>query len=113
MIQAAQKNNPAQPKILTYSTTQPADYQVKNIQYSLTGANFSSRTAQAEYQVQNPLSGHFNIENLVSSLITVEQAGFDLADVVTTTAQLKGAPGRMQVIRDDARSFAGRLCAYA
>ncbi len=40
MIQAA-KNNPAQPKILTYSTTQPADYQVKNIQYSLTGANFS------------------------------------------------------------------------
>ncbi len=35
----------------------------------------------------------------------VERAGFDLADVVTTTAQLKGAPGRMQVIRDDARLF--------
>ena len=104
MIQAAQ-NNPAQPKILTYSTTQPADYQVKNIQYSLTGANFSLCTAQAEYQVQNPLLGHFNIENLVASLIMVEQAGFDLADVVTTTAQLKGAPGRMQVIRDDARLF--------
>ena len=104
MIQAAQ-NNPAQPKILTYSTTQPADYQVKNIQYSLTGANFSLCTAKAEYQVQNPLLGHFNIENLVASLIMVEQAGFDLADVVTTTAQLKGAPGRMQVIRDDARLF--------
>ncbi len=35
----------------------------------------------------------------------VEQAGFDLADVVATTAQLEGAPGRMQVIRDDARLF--------
>src|SRR5690606_9919221 len=99
MIDAA-KANPAQPKILSYSTTQIADYQVKDIQYSLNGANFKLITKQGEFEVQSPLLGHFNVENLVASLVTAEQAGFDLAALISTVAQLKGAPGRMQVIRD-------------
>ena len=104
MIDAA-KANPAQPKILTYSTTQTADYQVDDIQYSLNGANFKLITEQGEFEVQSPLLGHFNIENLVASLVSAEQAGFDLAALISTVAQLKGAPGRMQVIRDADRLF--------
>lgn len=104
MLDAA-KANPAQPKILTYSTTQTADYQVDDIQYSLNGANFKLITEQGEFEVQSPLLGHFNIENLVASLVSAEQAGFDLAALISTVAQLKGAPGRMQVIRDADRLF--------
>lgn len=104
MLDAA-KANPAQPKILTYSTTQAADYQVKDIQYSLNGANFKLITAQGEFAVQSPLLGHFNVENLVASLVSAEQAGFDLAALIAVVAQLKGAPGRMQVIRDAERLF--------
>ena len=104
MLDAA-KANPAQPKILTYSTTQAADYQVKDIQYSLNGANFQLITQQGEFAVQSPLLGHFNVENLLASLISAEQAGFDLAALIAVVAQLKGAPGRMQVIRDGERLF--------
>ena len=104
MLDAA-KINPAQPKILTYSTTQVADYQVKDIQYSLNGANFKLITAQGEFAVQSPLLGHFNVENLLASLISAEQAGFDLAALIAVVTQLKGAPGRMQVIRDAERLF--------
>ncbi|MGN0936030.1 UDP-N-acetylmuramoyl-L-alanyl-D-glutamate--2,6-diaminopimelate ligase [Acinetobacter amyesii] len=104
MMNAA-RQNPAQPKILTYSTRQAADYQVTDIQYSLTGAQFKLRTAQAEFVVQSPLLGHFNIENIVASLISAEQAGFDLSALIATAPELKGAPGRMQVIRDDERLF--------
>lgn len=104
MLHAA-KNNPAQPKILTYSTTQTADYQVQDIQYSLNGAQFKLITQQGEFDVQSPLLGHFNIENLVASLVTAEQAGFDLATLISIVGQLKGAPGRMQVIRDADRLF--------
>ncbi|UIJ76010.1 UDP-N-acetylmuramoyl-L-alanyl-D-glutamate--2,6-diaminopimelate ligase [Acinetobacter sp. SH20PTE14] len=104
MLNAA-RQNPAQPKILTYSTRQAADYQVTDIQYSLTGAKFKLRTAQAEFVVQSPLLGHFNIENIVASLISAEQAGFDLSALIATAPELKGAPGRMQVIRDDERLF--------
>ncbi|WP_333831368.1 UDP-N-acetylmuramoyl-L-alanyl-D-glutamate--2,6-diaminopimelate ligase [Acinetobacter schindleri] len=104
MLDAA-KNNPAQPKILTYSTTQKADYQVQDIQYSISGATFKLKTASAEYIVNSPLLGHFNIENLVASLIMAEQAGFDLESLIATVPNLKGAPGRMQVLRDGERLF--------
>ena len=104
MLNAA-KANPAQPKILTYSTTQAADYQVEEIQYSLSGAHFKLITADASYEVHSPLLGHFNIENIVASLIAAEQAGIALADLVALSPQLKGAPGRMQVIRDAERLF--------
>ncbi len=104
MIDAAQ-SNPAQPKILTYSTTQTADYRVENIQYGLNGACFKLITADGEFEVNSPLLGHFNVENLVASLIAAEQAGFKLSDLIAVAAQLKGAPGRMQVIRDGERLF--------
>jgi len=104
MIDAAQ-SNPAQPKILTYSTTQTADYRVENIQYSLNGTCFKLITADGEFEVNSPLLGHFNVENLVASLIAAEQAGFKLSDLIAVAAQLKGAPGRMQVIRDGERLF--------
>ena len=55
--------------------------------------------------MHSPLLGHFNIENLVASLVVAEQAGFALADLIATVPELKGAPGRMQVIRDDERLF--------
>ena len=104
MIDAAQ-SNPTQPKILTYSTTQTADYQVENIQYSLNGTCFKLITADGEFEVNSPLLGHFNVENLVASLIAAQQAGFKLTDLIAVAAQLKGAPGRMQVIRDGERLF--------
>ncbi len=104
MLAAAQAN-PSQPKILGYSTQHAADYQVRNIVYSLSGAEFTLVSAQGEFKVQSPLLGHFNIENIVASLIAAEQVGFDLRNLIEVVPQLKGAPGRMQVIRDDARLF--------
>ena len=104
MINAAKKN-PNQPRILTYSISQQADYQVENIEYRISGARFDLVTATARYQVQSPLLGQFNIENLVASLIVAEQAGFALEDLIPTVPELKGAPGRMQVIRDGERLF--------
>ncbi|CAB1208145.1 UDP-N-acetylmuramoyl-L-alanyl-D-glutamate--2,6-diaminopimelate ligase [Acinetobacter bouvetii] len=104
MLDAA-KANSAQPRILTYSTTQAADYQVQDIQYSLNGAKFKLVTTQGEFEVNSPLLGHFNVENIVASLIAAEQAGFNLADLIAVAPQLKGAPGRMQVLRDDQRLF--------
>lgn len=105
LMLASAKANPSQPKILGYSTQHTADYQVRDIVYRLEGAEFSLISAQGEFKVQSPLLGHFNIENIVASLIATEQAGFNLADLVQVVPQLKGAPGRMQVIRDDSRLF--------
>ena len=104
MLDAASSNQ-SHPKVLTYSTSKAADYQVFGIQYSLNGATFHLKTERGEFTVQSPLLGHFNIENLVASLIVAEQAGFDLKQLIADVPKLKGAPGRMQVIRDADRLF--------
>ena len=62
-------------------------------------------TKDARYAVHSPLLGHFNIENIVASLVAAEQAGFELGELIALAPQLKGAPGRMQVIRDGERLF--------
>ncbi len=104
MLDAA-SSNPAHPRILTYSTSKAADYQVFAIKYSISGATFRLKTPKGEFEVISPLLGHFNIENLVASLIVAEQAGFELQLLINLVPQLKGAPGRMQVIRDGERLF--------
>ncbi len=104
MLDAASSNQ-SHPKVLTYSTSKTADYQVFGIKYSLDGAVFHLKTIKGEYTVNSPLLGHFNIENLVASLIVAEQAGFDLKQLIADVPKLKGAPGRMQVIRDVDRLF--------
>ena len=104
MLDAA-SSNLSHPKVLTYSTSRTADYQVFGIQYSLEGATFHLKTITQEFTVRSPLLGHFNIENLVAALIVAEQAGFDLASLIADVPKLKGAPGRMQVIRDEDRLF--------
>ena len=104
MLEAA-SGNLAHPKVLRYSTSQAADYQVFGIQYALEGTTFHLKTARAEFTVHSPLLGHFNIENLVASLIVAEQAGFDLAELIASVPKLQGAPGRMQVLRDGDRLF--------
>lgn len=105
LMMNAASSNLSHPKVLTYSTSKAADYQVFGIKYSLDGATFHLKTARAEFTVNSPLLGHFNIENLVASLIVAEQAGFDLKQLIATVPNIKGAPGRMQVIRDQDRLF--------
>lgn len=105
MISVA-KNNPAQPKIYTYSLHhQNADYWVQSVDYQLHGAQIQLHSPHGIFDIQSPFLGQFNVENLVASLIAVEAAGFDLAGLIETVPKLQGAPGRMQVIRDGERLF--------
>ncbi len=104
MLEAAKKN-PAKPKIITYALRQDAAYHVSNLRYSLKGASFTLISPQGEFDIQSPLLGHFNVENLVASLIAAVCAGFALPDLIAQIPHLKGAPGRMQVLRDGDRLF--------
>lgn len=100
------KNNPAQPLLWRYSLNrQDADYTVANLEFSLSGASFVLDSPSGQYLVRSPLLGRFNVENILSAIISVEKLGFDLDQIVPLVPQLKGAPGRMQVISDQDRLF--------
>ncbi|WP_374251994.1 UDP-N-acetylmuramoyl-L-alanyl-D-glutamate--2,6-diaminopimelate ligase [Acinetobacter brisouii] len=104
MLNAA-RHNPAQPKIFTYAIQQAADFYVSNLSFSLQGARFTLHSPVGQFAVNSPLLGQFNVENLLASLIAAYAAGFDLSALVDAAPHLQGAPGRMQVLRDQQRLF--------
>lgn len=100
------RQNPAQPKILTYSRqASNADFFVDQIEFNLKGAQFKLHTPKGLIEISSPLLGQFNIENLVASLAAVSAVGVDLHPLAPKLHQLVGAPGRMQVIEDNQRLF--------
>ncbi|OUY08854.1 UDP-N-acetylmuramoyl-L-alanyl-D-glutamate--2,6-diaminopimelate ligase [Acinetobacter populi] len=105
MIEHA-KNNPAQPEIWLYALSEArSDYRVSALQFSLSGATFVLDSPSGQYQVESPLLGHFNVENILAAIICVEKLGFALPDIIALIPQLKGAPGRMQTLSDQGRLF--------
>ncbi|MBF7688699.1 UDP-N-acetylmuramoyl-L-alanyl-D-glutamate--2,6-diaminopimelate ligase [Acinetobacter rathckeae] len=105
MLTAA-KNNPAQPKIITYAENRSdADFYVTNVEFVLHGVNFDLHSPQGVKAVSSPLLGQFNIDNLLASLATVYALGFDINQVISRLPELVGAPGRMQMIADSNRVF--------
>lgn len=104
MLKAA-RHNPAQPKILTYAISQQADFYVSDLSFSLQGACFTLHSPVGQFAVNSSLLGQFNVENLLASLIAAYAAGFELSALVSAVPHLQGAPGRMQVLRDQQRLF--------
>lgn len=104
MLNAA-RHNPAQPKIFTYAIQQAADFYVSDLSFSLQGARFTLHSPVGQFAVNSPLLGQFNVENLLASLIAAYAAGFDLSALIAAVPHLQGAPGRMQVLRDQQRLF--------
>lgn len=104
MLNAA-RHNPAQPKIFTYAIQQAADFYVSDLSFSLQGARFTLHSPVGQFAVNSPLLGQFNVENLLASLIAAYAAGFDLSALISAVPHLQGAPGRMQVLRDQQRLF--------
>lgn len=100
------KNNPAQPQIHLYGLHEArADYQVLDLQFSLSGASFVLDSPSGQYLVRSPLLGRFNVENVLAAVISVEKLGFDLERIIPLIPKLQGAPGRMQVVEDQGRLF--------
>ncbi len=91
-------------RVWTYSLhDQDADFWVKKAVYSLQGAALDLHTPVGRLSVQSPLLGRFNVANVLAALAGALALGLNLAQVAAAVPQLQGAPGRMQVVADDAR----------
>jgi len=52
-----------------------------------------------EYEIDSPLIGDYNINNLLLALIVVEQMGININDIISVIPKLTCPPGRMDIIR--------------
>lgn len=71
-------------------------YTIENM--TATQTRFKLQTPQGQYDVQSPLSGEHNVQNVVAALVAVSAAGFDLVNAVQALAKFPGVPGRLQLV---------------
>ncbi|RYY79706.1 MAG: UDP-N-acetylmuramoyl-L-alanyl-D-glutamate--2,6-diaminopimelate ligase [Moraxellaceae bacterium] len=92
--------------IWTYSLHDAsADFYVQQVQYSLSGATISLNTPHGSCSLHSPLLGHFNVANLLAAVAGALAFGLSLTQIQQFVPLLQGAPGRMQVVKDQSRLF--------
>lgn len=92
-------------QVLTYSCTQEADFLAQNIEEHPEGTHFTLHTTQGDYTVNSPLSGRFNVYNLLAAMAIVHQLGYPLEQILPRVQQLTSVPGRLERVSPDGHPF--------
>lgn len=85
-------------KIVTYGTSDTADYQIKNIKYDLTGTYFTITNNKADYQIHTSLIGTFNAYNTTCAFVSAHLNGIDIEKIISGIETAPQVPGRFEVI---------------
>lgn len=76
----------------------------QGIQYSQQSATFTLVSSWGSCVITSPLLGKFNVLNLLSAIATHLCLGMTLEQVATLVPNIKGVPGRMEVIEDSSEA---------
>jgi UDP-N-acetylmuramoyl-L-alanyl-D-glutamate--2,6-diaminopimelate ligase len=85
----------------TYGRSGEADYGARNVVLSARGAVFDWVTPQGTRQVESPLFGWFNVDNLVAAMTAALARGLTLEEVVRCAATIRPAPGRFEPVLNE------------
>ncbi|MDQ6746252.1 MAG: UDP-N-acetylmuramoyl-L-alanyl-D-glutamate--2,6-diaminopimelate ligase, partial [Actinomycetota bacterium] len=88
------------PAAVTFALQAPADYQARDLRTGLGGSSFAIRAADGELEVHSPLTGHFNVLNVLGAFATARELGVSAqtcAEAIGTAGQV---PGRFQTVEE-------------
>jgi UDP-N-acetylmuramoyl-L-alanyl-D-glutamate--2,6-diaminopimelate ligase len=92
---------------VTFSIEREADYRARGVEFDLMGSRFSCETPDGELQIESPLPGLFNVQNVLGAVAAVRSLGVE-------EISLEGfgrVPGRFEPV-DEGQDF-GVLVDYA
>lgn len=85
--------------VITYGINSKADYKATDIIIAPKKLLFKLQTPdEAEYMVESPLSGKYNVYNLMAAIITCVSLGFNIQTIIDNIENLKPIKGRADVI---------------
>ena len=92
---------------VTFGIENDADYRARDIDFDVMGSRFTLETPDGELRIQSPLTGLFNVENMLGAIAAVRSLGLE-------QVSLEGfgrVPGRFEPV-DEGQDF-GVLVDYA
>lgn len=85
-------------KVLTYGINNKADFRATDIIISPKKLMFNMETPNGSYAVESPLSGKYNVYNLMAVIATCQALGFDIETVIENVKKLTPIKGRADII---------------
>ncbi|MFA5408623.1 MAG: UDP-N-acetylmuramoyl-L-alanyl-D-glutamate--2,6-diaminopimelate ligase [Bacilli bacterium] len=85
-------------KVLTYGIDSKADFRATDIIISTKELIFNLETPSGTYKVESPLSGKYNVYNLMAVIIACQSLGFDMNVIIENIKKLKPIKGRADII---------------
>lgn len=85
-------------KIISYGTSDSADYRVYDIHFDLSGTKFKIINGSNEYSISTSLIGTFNAYNASAAFSTAVSLGIDADKIIDAIRTAPQVPGRFEVI---------------
>ncbi len=85
-------------KVLTYGINNKADFTASDIIISENKLLFNLNIKEKNYLIESPLSGKFNVYNILAVIATCYSLGFNLEEVINNIKKLKPILGRVNII---------------
>ncbi|NQT95138.1 MAG: UDP-N-acetylmuramoyl-L-alanyl-D-glutamate--2,6-diaminopimelate ligase [Candidatus Omnitrophica bacterium] len=92
-------------KVLTYALNREADLVAFDVSSSIKGSKFKIKTADEILDIKTPLIGEYNIYNILAAIAFAVSKNIDKNLIIEAIKEFKGAPGRLQRVESEGRSF--------
>ncbi len=90
--------NKANAKVITYGLNEKADLYATDIIVKDNFVSFKLNGYLGEYQVISPLSGVYNVYNLLATIVVLNHVGINIDDIIPEIKYLKHVPGRNEIV---------------
>jgi len=87
-------------RYVTYGVSSDAHIKVRNFTQSMTGVRAILMTPQGKLEIESPLIGRANLENILAAVATAEALGVPQETIRQGVADLKSVPGRFERVSE-------------
>src|SRR5918999_970592 len=101
----------AEVEAVSFGVDTDADYRARDIEFDLMGSRFVCETPDGELELESPLPGLFNVQNVLGAVAAVRSLGVPAEAVVAGLPSFGRVPGRFEP-GDEGQDF-GVLVDYA
>jgi UDP-N-acetylmuramoyl-L-alanyl-D-glutamate--2,6-diaminopimelate ligase len=101
----------AEIECVTFAIENRADYRARDVEFDLMGSRFTCDTPAGPLELESPLPGLFNVENVLAAVAATRSLGVSAATIAVALPAFGRVPGRFEPV-DEGQGF-GVLVDYA
>lgn len=85
----------------SFSVKEDADITGEILEYTLKGMRVKVKYLDKEYSFITKLMGEYNLSNILGSILSLINLGFDIEEIIDKISKIESVPGRFELIEND------------